>query len=53
MSRERFRYSSRREKNEKVRRNVKLILIFAGLWLLVWLMMNRHDILGLLKTYTY
>jgi hypothetical protein len=53
MARNRFRYSSRREKNQKLRRHVNLVLVFAGIWSLIWVIMKRQDIIAWLKTYTY
>lgn len=53
MAREVFRYASRRERNRKVRRNVNLVLIFAGLWLMLWVFMKRHEWAAYLKTYLY
>lgn len=53
MAREIFRYASRRERNRKVQRTVNLVLIFAGLWGLLWLVMKRHEWIAYLKTFLY
>lgn len=48
-----FRYTSRRERNQKVRRNIGLILLFGGFGAILWLIMKRHEWVGWLKTFTY
>jgi hypothetical protein len=53
MAREVFRYASRRERNQKVRRTVNLVLIFATLWVLLWVVMKRHDMAGYVRTFLY
>lgn len=53
MAREVFRYHSRRERNQKLRRNLNLILLFGTLAFLLWVVMKRQELLGLIKTYTY
>ena len=49
----RYRYVSRREKWNRTRRNVNLVLIFGSIWAVLWMIMKRHEIIGWLKTYTY
>lgn len=49
----RFRYTSRRERWNRTRRNLNLILIFGAIWAVVWAVMKRQELLGWLKTFTY
>lgn len=53
MAREVFRYKNRREKNRQTRRNVGLILLFTGFWMVLWMWMKRHEWWGWLKTWFY
>ena len=46
-------YKSRREKFQIVSRNTKVTLLFAGMALVVYIVMIRHDIWGWLKTFMY
>jgi hypothetical protein len=53
MAREVFRYASRRERNRKVRRTVSLVMVFTVLWVLLWVVMKRHEMAGYLRTFFY
>lgn len=46
-------YKSRREKYEITKRNTKVILLFAAIALVVYLIMIRQEIWSYLKTYLY
>jgi hypothetical protein len=46
-------YKSRRERYERDKRNAKVILVFAAIGLLVWLIMTRHEWWGYVKTFFY
>jgi len=47
------RYKSRRERYERDKRNTKVILLFIILGLIAWLLLNRQEWWGYLKTYFY
>jgi hypothetical protein len=49
----RHRYKSRREKNQRSSRNLRITFIIVMLGLIVYFIMKRETIIGYLKTYTY
>jgi ferric-dicitrate binding protein FerR (iron transport regulator) len=47
------KYLSRRERLRRDWRNIGIILLFAGMAALAWLILNLQDILNWARTYTY
>lgn len=46
-------FKSRRERFQDTMRKTRLFFLFLFIALLLYLFMNRHDILAYLKTYMY
>lgn len=48
-----IKYKSQREKYQEHGRNIRLISIFIGIGLLVWIIKDRYKIWAWLETYFY